>query len=253
MVVPDKIMNNLNLQNMNFKSLFFIIFIILFLNHEVVNSHDLEDKNEIAKLIESWIEQNPDKIRFSLEQLAAKEEREKIEKNFNLLNQNSLDPFFGNPNADIIIYEFFDYNCGYCKSVLPTLLNVVKKDKNIKLIFKEFPILSETSLEAALYALAAQKQNLYFEFHTRIMEYRGRLNNDVFIKVANDIGLNIKKLKNDLDDKKIRMDIEKNRLIAKGFNINGTPTLIIGDKIIPGAINEQRLNELIKEVRDLNS
>ena len=85
------------------------------------------------------------------------------------------------------------------------------------------------------------------------MEHRGRLNNDIFIKVANDIGLDIEKLNNDLDDINIRMAIEKNRLIAKGFNINGTPTLIIGDKIIPGAINEQQLNELIKEARDLNS
>ena len=85
------------------------------------------------------------------------------------------------------------------------------------------------------------------------MEYRGRLNNDVFVKVAEDIGLDVKKLKNDLNDKNIRMEIEKNRLIAKGFNINGTPTLIIGDKIIPGAINEKQLNELIKEARDLNS
>ena len=253
MVVSGKIMNNPTLNNFNVKSLFFIILTILFLDHEVVCSHALEDKNEIENLIESWIEQNPDKIRFSLEKLAAKEEKEKIENNFSLLAQNSLDPFFGNPSADVIIYEFFDYNCGYCKSVLPTLLNVVKKDRNTKIIFKEFPILSETSLEAALYALAAQKQNLYFEFHTRIMEYRGRLNNDIFIKVANDIGLDIEKLNNDLDDKNIRMAIEKNRLIAKGFNINGTPTLIIGDKIIPGAINEQKLNELIKDARDLKS
>ncbi len=253
MVVSGKIMNNQKLHNLNVKSLFFIMLTFLFLNHEVVYSHALEDKNEIEKLIEIWIEQNPDKIRFSLEKLAAKEEKDKIENNFNLLNENLLDPFFGNPNADVIIYEFFDYNCGYCKSVLPALLNVVKRDKNTKLIFKEFPILSETSLEAALYALAAQKQNLYFEFHTRIMEYRGRLNNDIFIEVANDIGLDIKKLKNDLEDKNIRMAIEKNRLIAKGFNINGTPTLIIGDKIIPGAINEQKLYDLIKEARDQNS
>ena len=232
---------------------FFLIFLISLFYQEMIYSHVLKDQKELEELIENWIEKNPDKIRLALEMLKAKEEKKEKEKNFLLLSDNSLDPFFGNPNANLTIYEFFDYNCGYCKSVLPTLLNVVKKDKNIKLIFKEFPILSETSLEAALYALAAQKQNLYFEFHTRIMEYRGRLNNDIFIKVANDIGLNIERLKNDLDDKNIRMAIEKNRLIAKGFNINGTPTLIIGDKIIPGAINEQQLNELIKEIRDLNS
>ena len=79
MVVSGKIMNNPILNNFNVKSLFFIILTILFLNHEVVYSHALENKNEIENLIESWIEQNPDKIRFSLEKLAAKEEKDKIE------------------------------------------------------------------------------------------------------------------------------------------------------------------------------
>ena len=79
MVVSGKIINNPILHNFNVKSLFFIILTILILNHKVVYSHDLEDKNEIENLIESWIEQNPDKIRLSLEKLAAKEEKDKIE------------------------------------------------------------------------------------------------------------------------------------------------------------------------------
>ena len=86
-------MNNKKLHNFNVKSLFFITLTFLFLNIDVVYSHALEDKDEIENLIESWIEQNPDKIRFSLEKLAAKEEKDKIENNFNLLAQNSLDPF----------------------------------------------------------------------------------------------------------------------------------------------------------------
>ena len=88
MVVTVKIMNNPKLHNFNVKCLFFIILAILFLYREVVYSHTLEDKNEIENLIESWIEQNPDKIRFSLEKLAAKEEKDKIEKNFNLFSSS---------------------------------------------------------------------------------------------------------------------------------------------------------------------
>ena len=246
-------MKILKLYNLNVKKFFLIFLMSFFLNQEMIYSHSLKEQNEIEKLIENWIKKNPDKIRFALKMLKAKEEKEEKEKNFLLLSNNSLDPFFGNPNADITIYEFFDYNCGYCKSVLPILLKVVEKDKNIKLVFKEFPILSETSLEAAIYALAAHNQNLYFEFHKKIMEYRGGLNDSVFVEVANSIGLDIKRLKNDLNDNNIRLAIEKNRLIAKGLYINGTPTLIIGDKIIPGAINELQLNEVIKEVRNLNS
>ena len=240
------------LYNSNVKRFFFIFLLSLFYQ-EMIYSHALNDQNEIEKLIENWIEKNPDKIRYALKKLKIREEKEKKEKSFLLLSDNSLDPFYGNPNADITIYEFFDYNCGYCKSVLPILLKVVEKDKNIKLVFKELPILSETSLEAAMYALAAHNQNLYFEFHRKIMEFRGRLNDDIFIKVANNIGLNIKKVQNDLNDDNIRLAIEKNRQIAKGLFINGTPTLIIGDKIIPGAISEQQLNEVIKEVRNFSS
>ena len=246
-------MRILKLYNLDVKKFLLIFLMSFFLNQEIIYSHSLKEQNEIEKLIENWIKKNPDKIRYALKMLKAKEEKEEKEKNFLLLSDNSLDPFFGNPNADITIYEFFDYNCGYCKSVLPTLLKVVEKDKNIKLVFKELPILSETSLEAAIYALAAHNQNLYFEFHKKIMEYRGRLNGSVFVEVAKSIGLDIEKLKNDLNDDNIRLVIEKNRLIAKGLYINGTPTLIIGDKIIPGAINQQQLNEVIKEVRNFNS
>ena len=227
------------------------IFISIFLIMSSSHSHEI-NKDNIDTIIKNFLKKNPDLLKSTLDNYKISLENEKKQNAIKLLKDVDNPGIFPK-QADITIYEFFDYNCGYCKSVLPTLLNVVKKDKNTKLIFKEFPILSETSFEAALYALAAQKQNLYFEFHTRIMEYRGRLNNDIFIKVANDIGLDIEKLNNDLDDKNIRIAIEKNRLIAKDFNINGTPTLIIGDKIIPGAINEQKLNELIKEARDLNS
>ena len=246
-------MKVLKLYNLDVKKFLLFFLMSFFLNQEIIYSHSLKEQNEIEKLIENWIKKNPDKIRYALKMLKAREEKEQKEEKILLLSDNSLDPFFGNPNADITIYEFFDYNCGYCKSVLPILLKVVEKDKNIKLVFKELPILSETSLEAAIYALAAHNQNLYFEFHKKIMEYRGRLNDSVFVEVANSIGLDIEKLKNDLNDNDIRLAIEKNRLIAKGLYINGTPTLIIGDKIIPGAINQQQLNEVIKEVRNFNS
>ena len=117
------------LYNLNVKRFFFIFLMSLFLHQEMIYSHALDDKNEIEELIENWIKKNPEKIRYALKMLKAREEKEEKEKNFLSLSDDLLDPFFGNPNADLTIYEFFDYNCGYCKSVLPILIKVVEKYK----------------------------------------------------------------------------------------------------------------------------
>ena len=121
------------------------------------------------------------------------------------------------------------------------MLKVVERDKKIKFVLKEFPILSQSSVDAAYFALASNKQNLYPEFHSRIMQYRGRITKEILFKTAENIGINIDKLKEDLNSNDIKLTIEKNKDLEKRLNINGTPSFVIGKKIIPGAINEEQL------------
>ncbi len=217
------------------------------------NNFDEKDIDSLEKIIETWVIENPKKIRSVLKKLTEEEELKKNNETFALLANNFLDPIIGNPSADVVIYEFFDYNCGYCKSVYNTILRVIDRDKKIKFVLKELPILSQSSVDAAYFALASNKQNLYPEFHSRIMQYRGRITKEILFETAESIGLNINKLKEDLNSNDIKLAIERNKDLAKRLNINGTPSFIIGKKIIPGAINEEQLIKLIEEERKSNS
>ena len=217
------------------------------------NSFNDSQIKDFEKIIENWIEQNPKKVKQVLDKLKAQEEKDHNNKTFKMLSNHSTDPVMGNPKGDVTIYEFFDYNCGYCKSVFNTVIKTLDRDKNTKLVLKELPILSQTSINASFFALAAKKQNLYSEFHTKIMQFRGRLTDEILFKMANQVGLDIEKLKKDIQSDEIKLTIEKNKILAERLNITGTPSFVIGKTVIPGALNEEQLLKYINKIRNENS
>ena len=152
--------------------------------------------------------------------------------------------------ADVTIYEFFDYNCGYCKSVVKTIMDVLSEDKKINFVFVEFPILSKQSYIAAKAALASKKQDLYNEFHISLMNIKGRVNKEKVFSTAKEIGLDIDQLKIDMNNPEIEQKLVKNREIAKLLGLNGTPAFIIGDIIYPGALNLNNIKNIIKQFRE---
>ena len=161
----------------------------------------------------------------------------------------------GNPGiflkqADVTIYEFFDYNCGYCKSVVKPIMDLLSEDKKINFVFVEFPILSQQSYFAAKAALASKKQDLYNKFHLSLMKTKGRVNEEKVFSTAKEIGLDIDQLKTDMNKPEIEQQLVKNREIAKLLNLNGTPAFIIGDIIYPGALNLNNLKKIIKQYRE---
>ena len=165
------------------------------------------------------------------------------------LLKNADNPTLLQNNADITIYEFFDYNCGYCKSVAPIIMKAINRDKKVKFIFVEFPILSQDSYTASLASLAARKQNLYNKFHVSLMKVKGRIDAQKIFKIAKKIGLDIDKLKLDMDEPKIQLTLKNNREAAKLLKLNGTPAFIIGNTIYPGAITDEKLQKAIETYR----
>ena len=153
-------------------------------------------------------------------------------------------------NADITIYEFFDYNCGYCKSVFNVIKETLSEDKNINFVFVEYPILSQESYTASIAALASKKQGLYNDFHSSLMSLKGRISEKEIYKIAKKTGLNVEQLKIDMKNPEIKNQLLQNREIAKLLNLNGTPAFIIGDIIYPGAINKNNLKTIIKNFRE---
>jgi protein-disulfide isomerase len=233
-----------------YKKLIKVLFSILLLFLININFAyaDKIEQSKIEIIIKKFLLKNPELIKSTLENYELSQEIKKKKNAIELLNISN-NPRLLQKNADITIFEFFDYNCGYCKSVVKLLLDTINEDKKINLVFIEFPILSQDSYTASLAALAAEKQNLYSQFHTSLMKVRGRIDENQIFKTAKEVGLDINKLKLDMKNPDVQLTLETNREVAKLLNLNGTPAFIIGDVIYPGAINKNQLKEAIKSYR----
>jgi protein-disulfide isomerase len=143
-------------------------------------------------------------------------------------------PVLGNPKGDVAVIEFFDYTCPYCKAVEPRIEKLLKDDKGVRVILKEFPILTPESLVAAKAALASVKQGKYEPFHNALLAFRGRLQNEVIFDTAKSIGLDVDRLKKDMNAPEITDEIIANFNLARGLRIFQTPGFIVGGHFLTG-------------------
>jgi protein-disulfide isomerase len=213
-------------------------------------------KDEVRKLVREYLSEHPEAVMEAINALQAKDEKAKTDKQVSAIKDRKKDIFeqtdgtvLGNPKGNVTLVEFFDYNCGYCKAMFPALMDVVKADGNVKLVVKEFPILGPPSVTASKAALAARKQTKYNELHLALMSHKGALTDDGVIQIAMDAGLDVAKLQKDMADPAISAILNKNRDLAQDLDIQGTPALIIGETLVPGAIDKARMAELIKIAR----
>jgi protein-disulfide isomerase len=199
-------------------------------------------KTEIEQLIKRYLLANPEVMMEVQQALEVKMEKQQAEKMAAALKDNAAEifraptaPVAGNLKGDVTVVEFFDYNCGYCKKAFIDLAAAAEKDKNLKLVLKEFPILSKGSEEAARVALAAKAQGKYWEFHRAMLESQGQANEASALKAAEKVGLNIAKLKTDMAGAEVKAEIDRTRNLAQKLGIQGTPHFLVGDKAIGGA------------------
>ena len=224
------------------------IFISIFLIISPSHSHEI-NKDNIDTIIKNFLKKNPDFVKSTLDNYKISLENKKKQNAIKLLNEVNNPGIFPE-QANITIYEFFDYNCGYCKSVAKTIIDILAEDNKVNFVFVEFPILSQQSYFAAKAALASKNQNLYNEFHLSLMKIRGRVNEEMVFSTAKKLGLDIDQLKIDMNNSEIEQKLVKNREIAKLLGLNGTPAFIIGDIIYSGALNLNKLKEIIKQYRE---
>lgn len=158
-------------------------------------------------------------------------------------------PVGGNPQGDVTMVEFFDYNCPYCRQVAPSMVAAEEGDPRLRIVYKEFPILGPNSVFAARAALAARRQNLYPRFHKAMMQVSGTADEAQVIAVAEEIGLDVEQLRIDMQDPGIDAEIERNLALARALRINGTPGFVIGDEILRGATDLQTMQRLIDQAR----
>jgi protein-disulfide isomerase len=208
---------------------------------------DATDRATLNSIIEDFIRNNPEIVRDTLIALAAREEAERKQTGFAKVRDDQGDPVMGNANGTITLYEFSDYNCGYCKRVFEPIQQLVRDNPDVRLVIKEFPILSQSSLVAAKAAIAAEMQGKFGDYHIAMMTYRGQITDAVVMRMAAQAGVDIEQLKSDMESPKTMAIIQRTREAAAALEINGTPGLVVGDTIVPGAIG---LDELVKLIAD---
>jgi protein-disulfide isomerase len=207
------------------------------------------------KIIHDYILKHPEVIREALIALDTKEKKEKLERTRQSvkLKQDEIfhvsdDPVGGNPNGDVSIAVFFDYSCGYCRKALPGLSSLLAKDRLLRVVYKEFPILGPQSETAALAALAAARQGKYIEFHDALFATQA-IDDEEIKAISSKLGLDYGKLLKDMRDPKLTAYLTRNFDLANALDIDGTPAFIIGDTLIPGAIDAASLAEIVKAQR----
>jgi protein-disulfide isomerase len=156
----------------------------------------------------------------------------------------------GNPDGDVTMVEFFDYNCGWCKKGMPEVLAMVEEDKNLRLVLKEFPIFGGDSDYAAKAALASQKQGKYWEFHVAMLGHEGKVTRETVDKIATEVGLDVARLKTDMESPDVAEVIRRNQELATALAIGGTPAFVIDNQVVPGYLPKDGLMASVSKVRE---
>jgi protein-disulfide isomerase len=213
-------------------------------------------KQQIEDIVKEYIKNNPKEIIDSVnaygmqqQQEAEKNATNEVLKNMDWLTKNKNHAEAGNPKGDVTIVEFFDYNCGYCKQAFSDVMTLLDSDKNIRVVFIEIPILGANSSEVAAWALAADKQGKYFEYHSALMRHKGPFDEAVLSDYAKKAGLDVSKLKKDKADTSIISILEENTSKAASMGITGTPAFVVGSQVIRGYVGVEGLRDAVKTAR----
>jgi protein-disulfide isomerase len=222
-------------------------------------SFDTSQIGEIKEIVRNYLLQNPGIIREVLTALEKSDQEDRVATIATAISDNRKElhatadgMMLGNPDGDVTMVEFFDYNCGYCKRATPDLLALLETDGKLRVILKEFPILSQDSVIAARASIAAAKQGRYLDFHTRLMSAKGVANEARTIQIAEQLGLDIELMRKDMRNQETKQIIAQSKELASKIGISGTPAYIVGETLIPGAIGIDSLRQVIAQVRAAN-
>jgi protein-disulfide isomerase len=218
------------------------------------------NRGQVEQIVREYLLEHPELLVEVMGKLDEKEDaarqaasKDLIAKNRAQLNNDGYSYVAGNQAGDVTVIEFFDYNCGYCKKVRPSLLKLIEEDKGVRLVLKEFPVLHDRqpgSMVAARAATAAVAQGeKYWGFHNEMLGHDGAVTEATVFELAGKAGLDVERLKRDMADPSIDQRIEQNHKLAENMKIDGTPSFIIGDAFVPGAVDIDELKRLVAEAR----
>ena len=212
---------------------------------------------QVERLIREYLLAHPEllvemsnRLRAQQEQAGAQRVKEVVAARRAELLSDPNSYVVGNASADVTIVEFFDYQCGYCKRVHPSLTTLLQRDPGVRLVLKELPVLGPASEMAARAAVASLAQpGKYHAFHTALMQNQGSLDEASVLAIAGRAGVDVTKLSAEMKSDRVASVIKANRELAAALGVNGTPAFVIGDRLVPGAVSLERLVELVGQQR----
>jgi protein-disulfide isomerase len=217
------------------------------------------NEKAVIDIVRNYLTKHPEILVDMTTELDRRQQAEESAKQQKVIGDNA-DTIFrsplsytaGNPDGDVTVVEFFDYNCGYCRRALPELVKLIGSDDKVRIVFKELPIFGEESEWAAKAALAAGKQGKYFEMHQKMYAAPGKADKEKALRVAAEIGLDVPQLEKDMEDPKIAEALEETKNLAQKLGLQGTPLYLIGDRMIAGAPDDlyDQLVAKVAEIRE---
>jgi protein-disulfide isomerase len=218
-------------------------------------------KVEIEKIIRDYLVTHPEVLQEAIAELdkrqaAADTAKAKaaVAANAATLFDSSRQVVLGNSKGDVTLVEFFDYNCGFCKGALPALIDLMKDDGKLRVVLKEFPVLGPDSVEAAKVAVAVRMQDKtggkkYLDFHQKLLGGRGKADKARALAVAKEVGMDMARLDKDMASDEVKVSIEESLKLAETLGLNGTPSYVIGDDVVVGAVGLDALRGKIATAR----
>ena len=217
-------------------------------------------RGDIESIVRNYLVTHPEVLEEAMNELAKRQaaaEAEKhqagIEKNADAIFNSPRGVMLGNRSGDVTFVEFFDYNCGYCKRAMADMFDLMKADPKLKVVLKEFPVLGPSSIEAAKVAVAVRMQDRtgkkYLDFHQKLLSGRGQVDKAQAMAAAKEVGLDMARLERDLGSDEIGRSLEESFKLAEKLGLNGTPSYVIGDNVVVGAVGLAALKEKINTAR----
>ncbi|MGE0751102.1 MAG: DsbA family protein [Variibacter sp.] len=219
-----------------------------------------EQKTAIEKIMRDYLLSHPEVLQEAVAELEKRQSAAEVEKSKaavaehrDALINSPRQVVLGNPRGDVTMVEFFDYNCGYCKRALGDMMTLLKDDPKLRIVLKEFPVLGPGSVEAAQIAVAVRMQDKtgkkYLDFHQKLLGGRGQADRAKALAAAKDAGLDMARIEKDSKSPEVRETLDESMKLAEALGINGTPSYVIGDKMVPGAVGLPALKEHIAAAR----
>jgi protein-disulfide isomerase len=217
-------------------------------------------REEIGKIVKEYLIKHPEVLQEAMAELEKRQQLAETEKARSAIKNHTEALFnsprqvtLGNPQGDVTFVEFFDYNCGYCKRALDDMMQLMAKDPKLKVVLKEFPVLGPNSTEAARIAVAVRMQDKsgkkYLEFHQKLLTGRGQVDKARALAVAKEIGLDMARLDKDLKSDEIDATLSESMKLAEALGLNGTPSYVINNDVVIGAVGLATLGQKIQAAR----